>query len=422
MSSIGTNWSGNVIYSARALHRPRTVSELQTLVAERDRIRALGSRHSFSSIADSAELISLADLEGEITVDVAAGTVTAPAGVTYAELAVALDHRGLALANLASLPHISVAGAVATGTHGSGDRAGSLATSVVGIELVTADGALLRSLRGEPEFPGLVVGLGALGIVTQLTLAAEPTYTVAQRVYEGLGWDVLLANLDAITAAGDSVSVFHRAGPATEQVWVKRRLPSDPLPAELFGSRSALEPRNPVLGANPANATEQLGVAGPWSERLPHFRSGFTPSSGAEIQSELLVGRAHAAEAIAAMRGLSAQIRPLMLVGELRTVAADELWLSPAYQRDTLALHFTWRREPKAVQAAIAALEAVLAPCDARPHWGKAMAARAVTLAPLYPRMADFRRLRSRLDPRGVFVNQWLIDHVLGEGPEPSGR
>ncbi len=362
----------------------------------------------------------MAELEGDITVDAAAGTVTAPAGVTYAELAVALNHHGLALANLASLPHISVAGAVATGTHGSEDRAGSLAKSVVGMELVITDGALVRCQLGEPEFPGLVVGLGALGIVVQLTLALEPACHVAQRVDEGLDWDVLLTNLDAITAAGDSVSVFHRAGPAAEQVWVKRRLPSDPLPAELFGARSALEPRNPVLGANPANATEQLGVAGPWSDRLPHFRGGFTPSSGAEIQSELLVGRAHAAEAIAAMRGLSAQIRPLMLVGELRTVAAHELWLSPAYQRDTLALRFTGRREPKAVQAAVAALEAALAPCDARPHWGKVMAARAGTVASLYPRTADFRRLRSRLDPRGVFVNPWLIDHVLGEDLGPS--
>lgn len=422
LSSVGGNWSGNVVYRARVLHRPRTVSEIQTLVSARDRVRALGSRHSFTAIADSAELILLADLVGEITIDASAGRVIVPAGVTYAQLAVALNRHGLALPNLASLPHISVAGAVATGTHGSGDRAGSLATSVVGLELVTADGALLHCERGEPEFPGLVVGLGALGIVTRLTLAVEPAYTVAQRVYEGLDWDVLLANLDAITAAGDSVSVFHRAGPATEQVWVKRRRPGDRFPDQLFGSPPARAARNPVLGADPANATEQLEVAGPWSERLPHFRSGFTPSSGEEIQSELLVGRAHAADAIEAMRGLSAQIRPLMLVGELRTVAADQLWLSPAYERDTVALHFTWRREPEAVQAAVAALEAALTPYGARPHWGKAMAARAGTLAALYPRMADFRRLRARLDPRGVFVNDWLIDHVLGEDPTPSGR
>jgi xylitol oxidase len=421
-SSVGSNWSGNVIYGARTLHRPRTVSELQRLVAGRDRVRALGSRHSFSSIADSAELISMADLEGEIHVDGGAGTATVPAGVTYAELAVVLNRHGLALANLASLPHISVAGAVATGTHGSGDRAGSLGTAVVGLELVSADGALLNSERGEPDFAGLVVGLGALGIVTRVTLAVEPAFTVAQRVYEGLNWDVLLTNFDAITAAGDSVSVFHRAGPATEQTWVKRRLPGEPHPAELFGSPAALEPRNPVLGADPANATQQLGVAGPWSERLPHFRSGFTPSSGAEIQSELLVDRIHAPEAIEAMRELAAQIRPLMLVGELRTIAADELWLSPAYGRDTVGLHFTWRREPAAVQAAVAALEAALAPFGARPHWGKAMAAHAGTLAPLYPRMEDFRQLRTRMDPRGVFVNAWLIDHVLGEDPTPTGR
>ncbi len=421
LGTVGGNWSGNIVYGARVLHRPHTVNEIQMLVAASDHVRALGSRHSFTAIADSTELISLADLDGEITIDASSGRVDVPAGVTYSELAVALNRHGLALPNLASLPHISVGGAVATASHGSGDRAGSLATSVVGLELVTADGALLRCERGEPDFAGVVVGLGALGIITRLTLAVEPAYSVAQRVYEGLEWDVLLANLGAITAAGDSVSVFHRAGSATEQVWVKRRRPGDRFPDQLFGSRAAAESRNPILGADPANATEQLGVAGPWSERLPHFRSGFTPSAGEEIQSELPVGRTHAADAIESMRDLSAQIRPVMLVGELRTVAADQLWLSPAYERDTVALHFTWRREPEAVQAAVAALEAALAPYSARPHWGKAMAARAAVLAPLYPRMADFRRLRSRLDPRGVFVNDWLIDHVLGQDPTRSG-
>lgn len=215
--------------------------------------------------------------------------------------------------------------------------------------------------------------------------------------------------------------MFHRAGASAEQVWVKRRLPAPPHPDELCGAQAARAARNPVLGADPAHATEQLGVAGPWSERLPHFRSGFEPSSGEEIQSELLVGREHAASAIEAMRGLSAQIEPLLFVAELRTVAADGLWLSPAYERPTLALHFTWRREPEPVAAAVAALEAALTPYAGRPHWGKAMAARADALAALYPRMDDFRALRARLDPRGVFVNRWLIEHVLGKAPTGGG-
>ena len=413
-SAAGRNWAGNVTYGASALHHPRTPEEIGELVTSRRRIRALGSRHSFTALADSSELIVLDSLDAGIAVAEDRTSVTVPAGVTYAELATALAPHELALANLASLPHISVAGAIATGTHGSGNALGSLATAVLGLELVTAEGTLLRRRRGEPGFAGLVVALGALGIVTCVTLAVEPAYAVAQRVYTGLSWDTLAREFDAVMGSGDSVSVFHRAGAATEQLWVKRRQPGEPFAAQLFGAPAATEGLNPVAGADAANTTAQLGAAGPWSERWPHFRSGFTPSSGEEIQSELLIGREHAQQAITAMRGLSDEIVPLLLVGEIRTVAADDLWLSPAYGRETVALHFTWRRAPEAVAAVVAELERALAPFGARPHWGKLMAARAAELAPLYPRMGDFLRLRAMLDPRGVFVNDWLIEHVLG--------
>lgn len=413
-SAAGRNWAGNVTYDATVLHHPRTPQEIGDLVTSRRRIRALGSRHSFTALADAPELIALDALDARFDVAEDRASVTVPAGATYAEIAAVLAAHELALANLASLPHISVAGAIATGTHGSGDALGSLATAVTGLELVTAEGTLLRRRRGEPGFEGLVVALGALGVVTRVTLAVEPAYEVAQRVYTGLGWDTLARAFDAVMASGDSVSVFHRAGAATEQLWVKRRQPGEPFPPELFGATAAVEPHNPVAGADPANTTTQLGVPGPWSERLPHFRSGFTPSSGEEIQSELLVGREHALPAIAAMRTLSDRIAPLLFVGEIRSVAADDLWLSPAYGRDTVALHFTWHRAPEAVAAVVAELERALAPFGARPHWGKAMAARAADLAPLYPRMGEFLRLRAMLDPRGVFVNDWLIEHVLG--------
>jgi xylitol oxidase len=414
-AGVGRNWAGNYHYRAAVVHRPQTVEQVQALVAGSERIRALGTRHSFTDIADSDALISLAELEAEIAVDRDAGLVTVPGAVTYAELAQALNRDGLALANLASLPHISVAGAVATATHGSGDRKGNLATAVTGLELVTGDGSLVRSQHGEPEFAGIVIGLGALGVVTELTLAVEPYYEVSQRVYEGLRWETLFAQFDAITGSGESVSVFHGAGEQTEQLWVKRRAgESAEAPDELFGARAAPAARNPVPGAEPANCTEQLGVPGRWSERLPHFRSGFTPSSGAEIQSELLVAREHAPAAIEAMLGLAKQIRPLLLVGELRTIAADELWLSPQYRQDAVGLHFTWRRRPDEVRRTVGALERALAPLGARPHWGKLFTAGASEIAPLYARMDDFRRLRARLDPRGVFVNDWLTTHVLG--------
>lgn len=408
------NWSGNYEYRAMAVHHPTSRDELRHLVAETARVRVLGSRHSFTAIADSDELVVLDRLGDEITVDRDESTVSVPAAGTYAELAETLDRHGLALANMASLPHISVAGAIATATHGSGERLGNLATSVTGLELVTSTGDVVNARRGEPSFAGMVVGLGALGVVTRVTLAAQPYDEASQVVYEGLEWDALFEHFDAIEAAGDSVSVFHRLGERTEQVWVKRRANTAEFPAQLFGARAATSPRHPVAGADPVNCTAQLGEVGPWSDRLPHFRSGFTPSSGEEIQSEVFVARPDGIAAIQAVRDLGEEIRSLLLVCELRAIAADSLWLSPQYGRDTIALHFTWRRDQPTVERAVARIEAALAPFAARSHWGKVTSLRAGDAARLYERLDDFRRLRDELDPRGALINDWLRAHVLG--------
>jgi hypothetical protein len=272
--------------------------------------------------------------------------------VRYGDLAQALAVEGLALHNLASLPHISVAGAVATATHGSGDANGNLATAVAGLELVTSSGELLTVARGAEDFNGLVVGLGSLGAVTRVTLDVEPAYEVRQRVFEGLAWDALDANFDAVMMSGYSVSLFTRWGTEVDQVWVKARV-SDEFEAEraeLFGARAATVERHPILGIDPLNCTSQLGVPGRWSDRLPHFRMGFTPSSGDELQSEFFVPRERAVEAIGAVRQLADTIRPVLQVSEIRTIAADDLWMSPQYGRDSVGIHFTWRRDQAAVE------------------------------------------------------------------------
>jgi xylitol oxidase len=412
----GTNWAGNYRYRAGELHRPATVEQLQEVVAGAARVRVLGSRHSFTDIADAAELVTLEGLPADVALDREAGTVSLTAGLRYGELAEALQREGAALHNLASLPHISVAGAVATATHGSGDANGNLATAVAGLELVTSSGELLTVARGDPDFDGLVVGLGALGAVTRLTLDVEPAYQVRQRVFEGLAWDALYEHFDEITAAGYSVSVFTRWGEAVDQVWVKRRVTGDPerVDDELFGAPAATVDRHPIIELDPVNCTRQLGVPGAWWDRLPHFRMGFMPSAGAELQSEYLVPRRHAATAIGAVRALADLVRPVLQVSELRTVAADRLWLSPQYREDTVAIHFTWHPDPAGVRRALVELEAALAPCQARPHWGKVFVADAAAIAPRYERLPDFRRLADRLDPRGAFRNPWLTRHVLG--------
>jgi len=410
------NWAGTHAYRARRIHRPGSVEELQEIVAAAPRIRVLGSRHSFSDIADSAELVELDGLPAGIAVDRAAGTVTLGAPVRYGDLAEALDAEGVALHNLASLPHISVAGAIATATHGSGDANGNLATAVTALQMVASDGELLTAARGDAGFEGLVVGLGALGAVTRVTLEIEPSYEVRQRVFEGMAWDALLEHFDAITASGYSVSVFTRWGADVDQVWVKSRVTEEPeeVRDELFGAAAATVDRHPILGLDPVNCTPQLGVPGPWSQRLPHFRMGFTPSQGEEIQSELFVPREQAPAAIEAVRALGARLDPVLLVSEIRTIAADRLWMSPHCERASAALHFTWKREPEAVAGALAEVEAALRPFGARPHWGKVFGARAPEVAPLYERLPDFVALMERLDPRGAFRNAWLEERVLG--------
>jgi alditol oxidase len=414
-----TNWAGTHVYTAAALHRPRSLEELRATVAGAPRIRVLGSRHSFSAIADSAELVALDGLPGDVVVDREAGTVTCGAAMTYGELAAALAAEGLALHNLASLPHISVAGAVATATHGSGDANGNLATAVRGIELVTSTGDVVTAARGDEDFDGMVVGLGALGAVTRVTLDLEPAYEVRQRVFEALSWDALHEHFDAITATGYSVSVFTRWGDVVDQVWVKSRVDDRPERerAELFGAVAATVDRHPILGLDPVNCSPQLGVPGAWSDRLPHFRMGFTPSIGEEIQSEYQVPRAHAAAAIRAVHGLADALRPVLQVSEIRTIAPDGLWMSPQYRQSTVGLHFTWTREPEAVARVLVDLEAALAPFQARPHWGKVFLADAAAVAPLYERLGDFAALAERLDPRGAFRNAWLATHVLEGEP-----
>jgi xylitol oxidase len=408
------NWAGNYSYRARAIHTPSTAEELHEIVTSARRIRVLGSRHSFTGIGDSAELVSLEGFPSEIALDRSAMTVTCGAGVRYGELAVALEREGLALANLASLPHIGIGGAVSTATHGSGDGNGNLASAVRALELLTSDGRLQTLARGDPDFDGAVVGLGALGVLTSVTLEIEPFYEVRQEVFEPLSWETLFEGFDELMASGYSVSVFTRWGEEAGMLWVKTRAGERRVGDTLLGVAAAGRERHPIEGLDPVHATPQLGVAGPWFDRLPHFRMGFTPSSGAEIQSEYIVPREHAVAAIEAVRGLAPMIAPLVQVSEIRTIAADSLWMSPQYRRDTAAIHFTWTREQEAVELAVAELERTLAPFSARPHWGKLFLADARTIAPLYERLTDFRELCERLDPRRAFRNQWLERHVLG--------
>jgi xylitol oxidase len=414
-----TNWAGNLTF--HTLYEPRTAEEVQQIVKSCDKLRALGRGHSFNAIADSTHAqISLKQLDS-IDIDAKSRTVTVGGGVTYGKLAPIIDARGFAVHNLASLPHVSVIGACATATHGSGSKNGNLATIVSGLEIVTADGTLhtLSRAKDGDQFLGQVVNLGGLGVVTKTTLELQPTFQVAQVVYEDLSFSQLEKHLDEIFLSGYSVSLFttwqnHRAN----QVWVKRRLEpgatSVQFAPEFFGAKQATQKLHPVPGHSAEACTDQLGVPGPWYERLPHFKLNFTPSSGAEIQTEYFVPREHAYEAILAVEQLRDRITPHLYITELRTIAPDNLWISMAYQRPSLAIHFTWKPESDAVHAILPLIEEKLAPFNPRPHWAKVFTIPPAKIQQQYPKMSDYQVLLKQHDPQGKFRNQFLNTTIFG--------
>jgi xylitol oxidase len=408
MSPRLVNWAGNVEFQAVRLAQPASLDELRDLVVSSDRVRVLGTGHSFNTLADTTgTLIRLDRLPMSLAIDESNATATVPAGARYAEVAAELHRAGFALANLASLPHITVAGAVATGTHGSGDRSRTLADAVVGLEFVDASGEVRHLSSGDADFPGAVVSLGALGVVTRLTLRIEPSFTVAQEVRLDVPLDGIAGAWDEVFGAAYSVSAFTDYASGTARVWLKRRMD---MPGPTWsGGRPADAPQHPVPGVDPVACTPQLGVPGPWHERLPHFRPDLVPSAGDELQSEYFVARADAPAALDALRSIADRVAPVLHIAEIRTIAADELWLSPAYGRDSVGFHFTWISDAAAVLPVVGLVEEVLLPLGARPHWGKVWRADPASVVARYPRAADFAALRRRLDPTGKFANAYTI-------------
>lgn len=386
-----TNWAGNITFQAQRVHHPSSLDELRALVAATPRLRALGTGHSFNRLADCpGDQVRLDRMPYLLEIDRERARVRVGGGLRYADLGPSLHEQGFALANLASLPHISVAGSCATGTHGSGVTNQSLAAAVSEMELVTAGGDLVTLARGDADFDGAVVGLGALGVVASLTLDLVPAFDVRQYVVEGL----ILPLFDRVLDAAYSVSVFTDwCGPG--QVWLKLAPGDTPPPPDWYGTHPAPGPRHPVPGLPADNCTVQGGVPGPWFERLPHFRPDMTPSAGAELQSELLIPLHHARAAFEVLGGLGDRIAPVLFISEIRTVASDDLWLSPAHGRDSVALHFTWLPDAERVLPVLAQVEEALAPFDPKPHRGK--------LYNAHPLPPAFVELAGRYDPEGKF-------------------
>ncbi|WP_341226959.1 D-arabinono-1,4-lactone oxidase [uncultured Arcticibacterium sp.] len=418
---IRKNWAGNYQYKAKNLYEPTTVQEVQDFILKKEKQKALGSCHCFNNIADSPESqISTKKLNKFLSIDEEQMTVTVEAGVRYGDFAEELHQKGYAIHNLASLPHISVAGAMATATHGSGVGNGNLATSVSAIEIVNAAGEVQSFSREKDgdRFNGMVVNLGALGIVTKVTLDIIPTFSVRQDIYQNLPVSALKDNFDEIMSSGYSVSLFTDwLDNNVSQIWIKRKVEenTEDMPAEYFGATAATKNLHPITALSAENCTEQMGVAGPWYERLPHFKMGFTPSSGEELQSEFFVPRENAVEAYLAIEEMKEEINPQLMISEIRTVKADDLWLSTAYKRESVAFHFTWKQKDKEVRALLPKIEAALSPFGVRCHWGKIFSINKETLHKRYERMDDFLALAKEFDPNKKFENAYLDLNILSK-------
>lgn len=415
-----TNWAGNIEYSTEQLYSSNSLEEVRKFVTKEPSLKVLGTRHCFNQIADSAHaFLSLKSMSKVVALDPETGTVTLEAGMTYGQLCPYLDSHGFALHNLASLPHISVAGACSTATHGSGDGNGNLATAVAGLEFVTAAGDVMKLSRTRaPEvFEGAVVGLGALGVITKVTLNIQPRYMMRQDVYENLPLDELKQHFDAIVSSAYSVSLFTDwQKQRLNEVWLKSRLDEGKFfaaPREFFGAKAATRNLHPIAELSPENCTPQMGVPGPWYERLPHFRMGFTPSVGKELRSEYFVPRRHAVEAILAVERLRDQVGPHLMISEIRTIAADTLWMSPCYKEPRVTIHFTWKPDWAAVHKLLPVIERELAPFDVRPHWGKLFTISPARLRATYQELPRFVELCRRYDPKGKFRNQFLNRNIF---------
>ena len=410
------NWAGNYAFKAENLYEPSTVEEVQELARELGQQKALGSKHCFNDIADCPKnQISTRKLNKVVGLDKENKTLNVEAGARFGDFSKELHAQGFALHNLASLPHITVAGACATATHGSGVRNGNLATAVKAIELVMPNGELKNLDKSNPEFYAIVVGLGAFGVITKLTLDVQETFDVQQNVFLNLPLERLALYFDAIMSSGYSVSLFTDwRDKKISEVWVKQKVDGDPIlmDSDFYGATAATKNIHPILALSAESCSEQMGVPGPWYDRLPHFKMEFKPSAGEELQSEFFVPRKNAVEAINALEALNEQIFPHLFISEIRTIAADDFWMSPCYHQDSVAIHFTWKPHTKEVMELIPKIEGTLAAFNGKPHWGKLFTMNPKALQQQYEKYPDFLELTKKYDPERKFKNHFLSTNI----------
>jgi xylitol oxidase len=431
-----SNWGGNFRFSTTDIRFPRSLDEVVDAVKEGapkstpggvgppvKHLRALGSRHSFSKIADTAEmLVSLSAMNRILAVNpgsaTEAPTITVEGGAIYTDVTPFVEFIGAAFHNQLTLSEVSVAGSINTGAHGTGITNGILATQVRSVELVLANGTVTTLRKGvDAAFPAAVVGLGAFGVVTKVELEMQASYQMTQHVFLNLPFTTLTDQFDTIMSSAYTVQAWTDWSDPTNfnQVWVGDRdddaADFSTAPA-FYGATRAPAQVTPVAALPPTYVVPQ-GVAGPWNERLVCYRLGLSGFNGDEIQSEYILPITNAKAALEAIAALATQIAPLCYVSVVRTIAADDFWLSPAYGRDSVAIHFTWKPQLDAVVALLPTIESALAGLDAVPHWGKFFTMAPSVFLQRYDKLAEWKATAAAYDPSGRFRNAFLNDNVF---------
>ncbi len=406
------NWARNLEFSAGEFLEINSISQLQEVINNSDKVKVLGTGHSFSPIADtSGSLISIKKLDPEIHIDSKMQTVSVSAGTSYAQLARYLEANGWALENLASLGEITVAGAIMTGTHGSGSSNTVLSNAVVEIEMILASGEkLLLNQQNLEEFNGFIVSFGALAVFTRLKLKIVKSFSIKQIVYENITSKSVSEYFDEIFDNAYSVSYFNSwAKNSTGQIWMKFLSDKDTstLPKNAFGGNLAVANQHPVKVNDPSTCTEQMGAPGKWLYRLPHFKLDSSPASGDEVQTEYLVDRKYVKEYIEELSLIGDEIADKVYATEIRTIKADNLWLSGAYERPTVGFHFTWKKSAD-IETFLPKIEQILGQNGGRPHWGKLFSTNKNQLITRYPKFSNFQQLLKKYDPDGKFRNQFI--------------
>jgi L-gulono-1,4-lactone dehydrogenase len=430
------NWAGTAAATPARWAQPRSEAEIAVAVKEAAaaglQVRALGSGHSFTPAAATDGLaLDLSLWTGITAADPQTGLVTVRSGTTLRALNAVLDEFGLAMANLGDIDAQTIAGALSTGTHGTGARLGGLATQVEALDLVLADGSLVTcSASARPElFAAARVGLGALGVVTAVTLRCVPSFTLTADE-RPMPVEQVIEQFDTLAGANDHFEFYWF--PYGRKALVKRnnRLPAEgrsPAPAPMPGWRRVWEfevvenaafgtlcrlgravPRLiPALGRL-SSAALSARTYGDASHRV-----FVTPRRVRFVESEYAVPRESLAGVLAELRRAVPRLaEPVMFPVEVRVAAADDIWLSTAYGRDTayIAIH---QYAGLPYRAYFDLFESVVAQVAGRPHWGKLHSLDAGRLSPLYPRFGDFLGVRAQVDPENRFGNPYL-SRVLG--------